>query len=93
MSNSQKVKRILSSSQKKIARSAASHVSATCEGFKVVWCDHKDNWHFRLFDSTYAHKAWGWYYAKCTVCPFVVIYERHGNDFQVLQGSGTLGTI
>ena len=87
------VKRILSPLQKRVARSAAAHISATCEGFKVVWCDAHDNWDSRLFDDSYAHKAWGWYHAKVRVCPFVAIYERKGNDYHLLQGSGTLGSV
>ena len=92
MSMLRKMRRQLSSAQKTVARSAASHTSARCEGFKLEWYHDSERSQLRYFDGAEAHKAWGWYYAKLRAsCSWVAIYERQGADFKLLEAAGSMG--
>ena len=93
MSILRKIRRSMSPGQKAVDKFTAVHLSARCEGFKVSWCDKNDNWHSRLFNDTEGHRAAGWYQAKVKVCPFVAIYERKGQAFELIQAGGVTGEI
>ena len=92
MGQLRKLRRSLSPTQKTVARSAASHVLARCEGFKIEWEDNAECSHTRLFGAHEEYRAWGWYHAKLRVGgSWVAIYERRGQDYKLIQASGCVG--